>query len=99
MVLISCWIDLEKSYSWVEVENAAGRDTHKVTAAHGKGPPALSLAEEFELLAPEEFAQTGDVGTYGMIMYMCFLPLLEMQQILEQRDEAVHEKYVPVFVS
>ena len=43
----------------MEVENAASGVTHRVTG-HGKRPPALSLAQEFELLAPEEFAQTGE---------------------------------------
>ena len=47
------------SYSWVELENTASAVTHRETA-HGKRPPALSLAQEFELLAPEEFAQTGE---------------------------------------
>ena len=47
------------TYSWVEVENT-GPVVHRVTA-HDKRPPALSLAQEFELLAPEEFAQTGEI--------------------------------------
>lgn len=55
-----CWIDSENvSYSWVELENTASGVTHRETA-HGKRPPALSLAQEFELLAPEEFAETGE---------------------------------------
>ena len=41
----------------MEVENT-GRVYPSVTP-HGKRVPALSLAQEFELLAPEEFAQTG----------------------------------------
>ena len=42
----------------MEVENTAGEATPRV-APPGKRAPALSLAQEFELLAPEEFAQTG----------------------------------------
>ena len=54
-------IDSENlTYSWVEVENTGRGVAHRVTA-HGGRPPALSLAQEFELLAPEEFAQTGEI--------------------------------------
>lgn len=42
----------------MEVENTMAKVTHRPTS-HSKGPPALSLAQEFELLEPEEFAQTG----------------------------------------
>ena len=45
-------------YSLVEVVNNPPEVVHRVTA-NSKRPPALSLAQEFELLAPEEFAQTG----------------------------------------
>lgn len=44
----------------MDVENVAGGATHEATA-HDKKPPALTLAQEFELLAPEEFAQTGKI--------------------------------------
>ena len=50
----------------MEVENTGREVAHRVTA-HGRRPPALSLAQEFELLAPEEFAQTGE--TYFIINY------------------------------
>ena len=54
-------IDSENlTYSWVEVENTGRGVAHRVTEHSGR-PPALSLAQEFELLAPEEFAQTGEI--------------------------------------
>jgi len=53
----------------VEVENTAAGVVHRDTA-RGKRPPALSLAQEFELLAPEEFAQTGEICLFKHIPYM-----------------------------
>lgn len=73
----------------MEVENTAAGVVYR-DMAHGKRLPALSLAQEFELLAPEEFAQTGEI--YLVKHVVMFLLFLEMQQILEQRDEAVNEK-------
>ena len=49
---------MEPSSHWVEVENT-GRENVTVHKTRAEGPPPLSLAQEFELLAPEEFAQTG----------------------------------------
>jgi len=49
---------VEPSSLWVEVENT-GRENVTVRKTRTEGPPPLSLAQEFDLLAPEEFAQTG----------------------------------------
>lgn len=44
----------------MEVENTGRAGAHRVTPP-GRRPLALTLAQEFELLAPEEFAQTGEM--------------------------------------
>jgi len=49
---------VKPSSLWVEVENT-GRENVTVRKTRTEGPRPLSLAQEIELLAPEEFAQTG----------------------------------------
>ena len=54
----------------MEVENTAAGVVHK-DIANG-----MSLEQEFELLAPEEFAQTGEICLFKHVPYMCLYQTL-----------------------